>query len=1364
MQGVKSEGAVSFNPMLPETELDFDRPTFIDSLGAAFRVENDVYAAWQLLNRPQFEPDEAFKAYEHGPTTPNWITNSEELSRAQSLDEFNWIEQRVLKDAADRQEIMANGTGLGILASSIAGLSSPTSLIPLTTTAKGAKGMRDAFALAAAASTAQEGILYAEQETRSGSEVAWGIGGGTVLGGLLGSAAVLLRKGDVSRVMDDMAGVPTRGTVVRSGAPSALEALPDDVHVKLHNSNEYIPRRADYQKHVEDYLGKEGLPELNLAKAEDLHVPIQHIPEKFPELHMVARDVDPQLFNKFDVLLTRKQVLEKLVVESKVKSSNLDTVKIKTDLDEAKADIKEAAMAIEDIYDAVAFKDLEIPKATRAKKDYLEGKTTTRELVEETEAEGQSLSAASRDAPVHGLMPAPNRVSSAVANTLAHISGVGRTLKQQTSPVARQVMAKFHDAGIFLDTRNDPNLPLSHPDNADIRPSAAGGTITHRRDVHETATARVIQKIDDAYARYVYDDTDVPAELRNSTMADIRSGTGTLPEGKMSRKEWDTEIFDMRNKGQTSDNPHTQKGLDAIDEFYKYFREVHDEAWEEVKLKWGTKELPLIPEDANLGKDVEEYLNHVYDTRKVNAGGSAFQDALTESAEKHLTAKYLKELDKLRKSTGKLDEETVMLATPTKGMTKEIAKLDAEIKRLEAEPDMQDGVKYLTDLRAQLRAAKATPEESKIALAEAREGLGQSYNSLTREWAAARAMKKSWEEAKGRAPKSRKTRTEKLRKERNGLEDEFEARWRKKGAEGSETTILKGEASLHTRALDDAQELQHNIRGNKNRVAGMDIIGGERGPELARSLDMPFDVKKQFLVTNLEQLMRIYSRHMAADLEIWRATGSVNGARAMDEVKLDLRNAEQKIMNATTMERKGKQVPITAAQKERDLLAFHKAEKQIKQDFQVVIDRIRHTRAANMDTDSWTYRLGTLALNLNVTRSMGTVVTSSISDVGRPVMMFGLTNTFRHGWGQYIQGLIGSGKGITREELMNYGIGLDPVLHNRAQAIFEMMDVEPGRQSFVEKGAQFFANKTGAVALFDRWTAEMKFIAGTTAVGTVADAMKLVAKGGTGKRVTWAKTLLADGGLDAQMITRIQKQLNAEGGSQKIGGLQLPNTKAWTDMEAISAYRQMINKFTNDAIITPGPDRPNWMDASIGFRMLSQFRTFNMTATNRTMIRGLQQSDMAVLNGVMVSLAMGGLSYYTWAMTVGGKAKAEMLKGDPETWAYQAVSRSGLLAVLAEPQRIGENVPALQDYAMFGGKAARTRRASSVLGAALGPSFDLAERISKLIVGIDDPTKSTLHQGRTLMAYQNVFYLRQLFDVVEQAAGDMLNLPDKRGQ
>jgi hypothetical protein len=47
-------------------------------------------------------------------------------------------------------------------------------------------------------------------------------------------------------------------------------------------------------------------------------------------------------------------------------------------------------------------------------------------------------------------------------------------------------------------------------------------------------------------------------------------------------------------------------------------------------------------------------------------------------------------------------------------------------------------------------------------------------------------------------------------------------------------------------------------------------------------------------------------------------------------------------------------------------------------------------------------------------------------------------------------------------------------------------------------------------------------------------------------------------------------------------------------------------------------------------------------------------------------------------------------------------------------------------------------------------------------MGLDQPTQSTLHSLRTLLPFQNLFWLRQAFDAIEKTRAK--NLPAKRGE
>jgi hypothetical protein len=121
------------------------------------------------------------------------------------------------------------------------------------------------------------------------------------------------------------------------------------------------------------------------------------------------------------------------------------------------------------------------------------------------------------------------------------------------------------------------------------------------------------------------------------------------------------------------------------------------------------------------------------------------------------------------------------------------------------------------------------------------------------------------------------------------------------------------------------------------------------------------------------------------------------------------------------------------------------------------------------------------------------------------------------------------------------------------------------------------------------------------------------------------------------------------------------------------------------------------------------------------------------------------------------------MKLDPEKWIYESVNRSGILTILQLGQQIGEQIPGLSDWAIFGGEDRTTRRSTSLMGAIFGPSYDLAEKLGTVAMGLDSPTQSTLHTARTaLVPYQNHFLFARAIDALEGTIADVFNVPERR--
>jgi hypothetical protein len=315
-----------------------------------------------------------------------------------------------------------------------------------------------------------------------------------------------------------------------------------------------------------------------------------------------------------------------------------------------------------------------------------------------------------------------------------------------------------------------------------------------------------------------------------------------------------------------------------------------------------------------------------------------------------------------------------------------------------------------------------------------------------------------------------------------------------------------------------------------------------------------------------------------------------------------------------------------------------------------------------------------------------------------------------------------------------------------------------------EKGVEWAATKIGLVGLFDYWTSAMKQFTSGLAVAKLSRSIEVMMSANPGKgELAKATTYLANKNITPDQMKIIWRNMTSGPGGGKVDDVWLPNTESWSkatpeDADALRAFRAALVSDIDDTIVTPGLERPSWVDANIPAKMLAQFKSFGLSSTFRTLMAGLQQRDMAFLNGIMISLALGALSYYLWARSTGGKAETEMENAGIEKWADEMISRSGVMGVFDEVQRAAQHVPFLQQVASFSGRPSTRREGGNVTEALLGPSFDLLEKMGGAVVNIDNNPEAAVHNARLMMPWQNVAYLRQGFDKIEQSIVNVFGL------
>lgn len=581
---------------------------------------------------------------------------------------------------------------------------------------------------------------------------------------------------------------------------------------------------------------------------------------------------------------------------------------------------------------------------------------------------------------------------------------------------------------------------------------------------------------------------------------------------------------------------------------------------------------------------------------------------------------------------------------------------------------------------------------------------------------------------------------------------DFARKWEALGAEGVDPT--KGIADFSDVARRSAEEVKDTIVGTYQRLPYSEILAKERGSELTRVLDIPSRELDAFLEKDIQKLASTYVRTMAPDIEIVRKYGSLDWRQIIKPAVDELNSKIEAISKAVDKEGN----PRPQEWKDKKTRNLNKQFTQMSNNFEAVMQRLRGSRGLPSDPDGFAYRAARTIMNLNVLRMMGMVTISSLPDVGRPIMRYGLTRTFRDGFAPLVSNL--SMFKMNAREARLAGAAMEHVLHTRALAVRDITDTLQ-RGSKFEKAVDYATNRMGIVALFDYWTQAGKLLTSSITNAKLMESLAKVVTDEGDIPLKQAQDFLAQNSIDGETAVKIWDEV-AAGGGGKVNGVWWPNTESWKNPELVRAYRQALAREINNTIITPGVEKPLLADANMLGRMLYQFKSFGMSSTPKLLMAGLQQRDAAVLSGSMASLALGALSYYLWAVATGGKAYEEMMQGNLDKWADEAISRSGIVAGLGEAQRVAQNIPLIADFASFSGTKQTRRPGDNLVEALLGPSFDFAQNSLGVISQLHAPTQGTVRQFARLLPFQNALLIREAIEAVEAAAGSYL--PERRSQ
>lgn len=761
MPRIPDQSPTGFSPQLADPKITFGAQEAPDVWGAAFRMENDV------VNFIEIVEDRLHGAWKRDPNfnlvaalreNDMWEDYRRNFIGVGSQEEFNHILGKIRREEADRRILQSAGLP-GLLASVTAGVLSPVSLLPFTGGAKGAVAIRNAAAWGFAGGVLQEIPLQLNQITRTGEETAFSVTASTVLGGVLGGAAALLRRGELEELARQLDEAQGETPVVREGdmanrpgqpaiseteprtnplerprvgeaaneiAPRVVRTATDDELAQL----ESLPDRADVVRAADTALS-EVLPQLPESLQARVNKFFENAEGDTDDLADILDDADEFLQRNGRTVTGLPELVDKL---DKVKSAftpeqAIETRRLSYDVwtneyTDVPLEVLQALKRGEEVDFERGFFKLPVrpppsPIAERALDDAIAARTAA-------PAGEVDLGVTLRfgEVPPHSLIGAnapsaavsagggqPGSLGAAAArrsagrlqqglgiSKLAQIGPVTRTLQQTLSRQAQWMMAQLANAGLRLEG------------NKFGVPTTVGGTAENRIKTYYSIVARGYHLGDELFAEYWFDQ---PV----SRLKGLTAGIGSRPD-KLSKVEFREQVGQALFSEDKHAIPQVQQAAEWWrNNLYNPLLEKGQAAGMFKNVK--ADELAEDTDDLLTGVPAGDlsYLNRVYKDEIIRARGTRFVDILATHFEQKLQASFQKQLGKLIERQARDTTLAEDIGRPADEVAELRRTFQEELKFIDeaATPDEADLEDFIAAARSQARDKSLTPEQRKDA-------------------------------------------------------------------------------------------------------------------------------------------------------------------------------------------------------------------------------------------------------------------------------------------------------------------------------------------------------------------------------------------------------------------------------------------------------------------------------------------------------------------------------------------------------------------------------------------------------------------------------------------------------------------------
>ena len=554
-------------------------------------------------------------------------------------------------------------------------------------------------------------------------------------------------------------------------------------------------------------------------------------------------------------------------------------------------------------------------------------------------------------------------------------------------------------------------------------------------------------------------------------------------------------------------------------------------------------------------------------------------------------------------------------------------------------------------------------------------------------------------------------------------------------ADELKSAALKGE-------LIDTAELAERINKVSSRFRARDL-----------NIDYRVLAEAGFIEKDVQTLTKLYFNQVVPDIEITKIFGD---PMAYGFKHTNTGPYKMGILQISKLY--DDMIDAATSIKKKEALIIEKNQQLADLDASIAL--IRGTYGLAEDPNR-SFSRGVRIMKLYNAMTMLTGIAQTV-DTARLVMINGIGKTFKMNWDIMTSGYAKEIWKMNMKTTQLGGEALDLWNSSRAMAMYGMDDTIGVFNKF-ERGMSSMGNLYFTfLNLSNPWNTAVKNIASIYNGTRMLEAIEgLVTKNKISK-VDRArlKNLGITDGMAKDIWEQYIKYGVGKGSKRKwttygdsYKSVRVANTESWTNKKAADAYHNAIGKQANIDIVTPSKgDVPLWANREIG-GMIAQFKKFGMAATQRMLMRGLQEKDANFFTGVLLLLAAGA-GVDAFRQRAFNRDYSKKPFGQK---IVDAFDRSGLGGIYSDInnaiERLANNEIGLRPL-LNAKKPYGTYRdlLNNPIPDVLGPTASQIANISDIAWtwGTGKYNHHTARNVRRLLPFQNVWFLDSLFDEVEK--------------